>query len=352
MTASGIPQKVLVVRLGAIGDVVNALVFATALKDRDPSLHIGWVVHSLARPLVEDHPAVDRVHHLARDGGAGATLDVLRELRAERYGLAVDLQRITKSALLARLSGAPRVLGYDRARAKEGSWIWTRERIAPIAPDGASAHVVEQYLAFARHLGIEDARARHELPPDDEADRWADELVASLGGAPAVLALGATKPANRWPPERFGRVAAELARDLPVVLTGGPDAVEAGRLAAESAGEGVRSLVGATSLRQLSALFARARLFVGCDSGPMHLAAARGTPVVALFGAADPDRTGPWGEGHRVVRVPPPCAPCNRRECDQPRHACMEDIGVERVVGEARRVRDLGRGSSFPESPG
>jgi ADP-heptose:LPS heptosyltransferase len=100
----------------------------------------------------------------------------------------------------------------------------------------------------------------------------------------------------------------------------------------------VRSLVGETSLRQLCALSARARLFVGCDSGPMHVAAAQGTPVVALFGPADPRRTGPYGAGHRVVRVPPPCAPCNRRTCNQPRHACMEDISVARVLAAARDV--------------
>jgi len=106
--------------------------------------------------------------------------------------------------------------------------------------------------------------------------------------------------------------------------------------------DGVRDLVGATGLRQLAALLSRARAFVGCDTGPMHLAAASGAPVVALFGPADPRRTGPWGEGHRVVRVPPPCAPCNRRTCDRPRHACMEDIDVERVLAEVRAVAASG----------
>ncbi len=332
-----LPRRVLIVRLGAIGDVVNALVVAAALKDARPDITIGWVVHPLAQPLVDGHPCVDRVHVWRRDGGLAEARRVLREVRGEQYELALDLQRITKSALLARCSGAARVLGFDRGRAKEASWLWTRERIPP---GSAAAHMVDQYLEFVRHLGLREARARRAFPPDPEAAAWADGLVAELGGAPILVNLGATKPANRWPPERFGTLAGTLRRELdtPVVLTGGETdrAAERRALAALDPEHGVRSLVGATSLRQLVALVARARLFVGCDTGPMHLAAACGTPVVALFGPADPRRTGPYGEGHQVVRVPPPCAPCNRRTCNQPRHACMEDITVELVVAAAR----------------
>jgi len=329
--------KVLVVRLGAIGDVVNALVFATALKEAQPAIELGWVVHDLALPLVEGHPAVDRVHLWRRGGGWQGLRRLVGDIRRERYGLAVDLQRIFKSAFLARLSGAPRVLGYDRARTKEASWLWTSERIPAGDP---KAHMVEQYLEVVRHLGVAHPRARHALPPDPEAAAWARELVDQLGSAPIVMTLGATKPANRWEPERFGQLAVLLRQQVeaPVCLVGGLADREAGERASKViAGEpGVRSLVGRTSLRQLIALCREARLFVGCDTGPMHLAAATGTPVVALFGPADPRRTGPWGNEHRVVRVPPPCAPCNRKLCNQPRHACMEDITVELVLAAAR----------------
>jgi lipopolysaccharide heptosyltransferase II len=334
--AASFPDRILVVRLGAIGDVVNALVFATALKEHRPALEIGWVVHELAEPLVAGHPSIDRTHVWKRGTGPAGLRALVAELRARRYELAVDLQRIAKSALVARLSGAARVLGFDRARCKEASWILTHEHIAPGDP---GAHMVEQYLEVARHLGV-DAPPRRLLPRDDEAARWADALIAELGAAPVQVSLGATKPANRWEPERFGELAAELARehDFPVCLTGGPADREAAARALRAArgAPRVRSLVGETSLRQLCALSARARLFVGCDSGPMHVAAAQGTPVVALFGPADPRRTGPYGPGHRVVRAPPPCAPCNRRTCNQPRHACMEDIAVPVVLAAAR----------------
>jgi len=345
--SASLPERILVVRLGAIGDVVNALVFATAVKDASPRTEIGWVVHPLARPLVEGHPSVDRVHVWHKRGGWGELKSLLRELRAARYDLAVDLQRIQKSALLARFSGAPRVLGYDRARAKELSWLWSTERIPAGAPH---AHMVEHYLAFARRLGIADPAARHLLPVDSAAEAWAAEFVAELGAAPVLVNLGATKPSNRWVSGRFGELALRLHAELgaPVVFTGGEADRETERAARAVVGDqaGIRSTVGETSLLQLLALERRARLFVGCDTGPMHMAVAVGTPTVVLFGPADPRRTGPWSAvdandvdlpgPHRVVRERPPCSPCNRRTCNQPRHVCMEDLTVERVVGAVR----------------
>lgn len=329
------PARVLAVRLGAIGDVVNALAFATALKDASPSSYLGWVVHPLAEPLVRGHPCVERVHVWRRGGGAGEFLRLVRELRGERYEVAVDLQRLAKSALLARLSGAARVLGHDRARTKELAWLWTNERLAP---GEGGVHMVEQYLAFARHLGARATVPRFAFARDEAAEKRAAELLAELGGAPVLVNVGASKPANRWAPERFGALAAALARDgFSVCLTGGPDDRAAAERACAAAGNAtVRDLVGQTSLRELVALSARARLFVGCDTGPMHLAAALGVPVVALFGPADPARTGPFGAGHVIVRVPPPCAPCGRKTCNQPRHACMEDLDVERVLAAVR----------------
>ena len=320
-----IPKKLLVVRLGAIGDVVNALVFATALKrhaaDTSRTVEIGWAAHDLALPLVEGHPSVDRVHRWSKGSGVRGFRTVVQEVRAQNYELAVDLQRIQKSAALARMSGAPRVLGYDRGRAKEGSWLWARERIAPGDPH---AHMVDQYLEFARHLGV-DVPPERLLPVDPEAEGWADAFVQDIGAAPLQLNLGATKPENRWPPERFGELALALAdgHDRPVCLTGGPADRETAdaALAVCGAGAGIHDLTGATSLRQLVAFSARAELFIGCDTGPMHIAAACQTPVVALFGPADPRRTGPYGAGHRVVRA------ASRR---------MADVTVEDVLGAVR----------------
>jgi len=327
---------VLVVRLGAIGDVANALVVANALRDHRPGVRIGWAVHDLAAPLVTNHPSVDRVHRWRRGGGVRGLRDLVRELRAEGYGLAIDLQRILKSAVLARASRAPRVLGFDRARSKELSWLLSTERIEPGPP---YEHMVLQYMRFARSLGI-DAAPRHALPTDAAAAGRVDAFVHEHG-EPIVVSVGASKPENRWPPERFAELVLALSREAPhpIVLTGAPSdrdpwAETLQRVAAEP---GIHDRVGDTDLVELVELERRACVFVGCDTGPMHLAAAVGTPVVALFGPADPRRTGPWGSGHRVVRA---SEASGRR---------MEGIAVDAVVAavlEAVRARPGVRSAS------
>jgi len=313
-----LPAKVLIVRLGAIGDVVNAQVVANAIREARPDVRVGWVVHDLSRPLLEGHPAVDRVHLWRRGSGLGGLRAVARELRAEGYGLVLDLQRIAKSGLLARMAGAERIVGFDRARSKELAWLLPTERIAPGRP---GTHMLEWYLEFVDHLGLPRPRVPRRLPHDEAAVSWAEAELRTLGGAPVLLNLGASKPPNRWAPARFGELAATLARELdaPIGLTGGPeDFALVERVRAAAGVDAIaRSWTGATSLLQLAELARRARLFVSCDTGPMHLAAAVGTPVVALFGPADPRRTGPWGDGHRVVRSPT---------------GHMPDLGVEPVL--------------------
>lgn len=309
--AANLPDRVLVVRLGAIGDVTNALVFATALKAAHPGVHLAWVIHPLARPVVQGHPAIDRVHVWPKGDGLSGFRRLTRELRAERYDLAIDLQRIQKSSLLARFSGAPRVLGYDRQRAKEGSWLWTNERIPPGHP---RTHMLDQYLEFVAHLGLDPNDAQRVLPIDPEAEAWADGFVHLQGAPPFIVHVGATKAPNRWQPERYGHLIRRLQDGgiRPICLTGGPgDREDADRAMGVLAGgigavpDGFRDMVGTTSLPQLIALFRRATGFVGCDTGPMHLAAAAGTRVFALFGPADPLRTGPFGSGHVVLRATP-----------------------------------------------
>jgi len=335
------PKKVLIVRLGAIGDVANALIVATAIKAEYPDTELGWVVHGLARPLVDGHPAVDRVHDWKRGGGVSELRRLFRELRGHRYELAIDLQRIAKSGLLVRCSGAPRTLGFDRARSKELSWLFTKERIAP---GDRHAHMVEQYLEFVRHLGLDVAGPVHLLPSSTEAEARAEQLVEELGGPPILVNLGASKPANRWVPGRFGELALRAAETLgsPVCLIGGPDdrAMFAEDLARIESSSSVVDLVGSTTLPELWALERRSRLFVGLDTGPMHLAVAVGLPCVILFGAADHRRTGPYGERNRIVRISVPCAPCNKRECRMPRHFCMEDITTDMVLAAMNEVME------------
>lgn len=334
-----LPDEVLIVRLGAIGDVVNALTLAAALKAAPEPPRIAWAVHELSAPLLRDHPLVDQVILWPKSDGLRGFRAALHEARGLHFGLAIDLQRIAKSALFARLSGAPRVLGWDRGRAKEGAWLLARERVAPGDP---SAHMVAHYADFARHLGLEPKSPRGVLAISDaDRERW-QHASKSWVGPPVVINLGASKLPNRWPAERFGAVAAALyAAGYQPILTGGPDDRSAAEVALRAAGPGVAGkvvdLVGATSLPELAALLAITPLFIGCDTGPMHMAVAAGARVLALFGPANPRRTGPYEEPentgaprHRVLQHLPA-----GEALDAWRGAQMESVVADEVVASA-----------------
>jgi len=319
--------RVLIVRTGAIGDVVNALVFAAAVKDARPQAHIGWVAHPLVVPLLAGNPCVDSVHVWPRRSGARGVWALVRALRAARYDLAVDLQRLQKSALVARLSGAPRVLGFDRGRCKERSHLWTREQLPKADP---RAHMVEQYLDFARYLGVAPAAPRWPLPALAEAREAAERLLAPLAGAPFVAVnLGASKPEKRWPDQHFAALVAELGRrGQATALTGGPSDRPAAEAVLRALPASSLDLVGRTNLLELTAVLERAALTVTGDTGAMHLAVARNRPVVALFGPGDALRTGPYGQLQRVLRMPP-------WDGAQQRTARMEDLAPEVVAAAA-----------------
>ncbi|MDZ4772026.1 MAG: glycosyltransferase family 9 protein [Planctomycetota bacterium] len=348
-----LPRRILIVRLGAIGDVVNALVLANAIKHADASVHIGWAVHPLSLPLVQNHPSVDRMHVWTRGGGLGEWRRLKDEVREARYDLAIDLQRLAKSALLARSSGAPRVLGFDRARTKEASFLFTREHIE--AGDRGE-HMVEQYLEFARHLGIADARAELSLPHDSTSESWADDFVREHG-RPVLLNLGASKPRKLWSAERFGELAREVEREfsVPIVFTGSAgDAVLAARakdrarFVDENCGEKWVDLTGKTTLLQLAELQRRSLAVVTCDTGPMHIAVAVRARVVALFGPGEPRRTGPYGQLENVVRRTADGSPAR---LDRDRDLRTDDIEVEHVIEKLRpALRAVNRRHTQPGS--
>lgn len=351
------PARVLIVRTGAIGDVVNALTLAAALKDaRAPArpVTIGWLVHPLSAPLLEGGGLVDHVFRVPRGqgllglGGYRAALGAARE---HAWDLAIDLQRIAKSALLARLSGAPRVLGWDRVRAKEGAWLLVRERVARTDPH---KHMVEQYADFARHLGLAPREPFGLLAREPgAAARWA---AHPWQGPVAVVNVGASTPQKRWAPERFGAVAAALAAaGLHVVLTGNgaDDRAAAGTALATAHAAGaphVESLVDHTTLPELTELLARAELFVGCDTGPMHMAVSLGCRTLALFGTGRARRTGPYGaraEGPiRVVyagaAATSPDAPFDGVP------APLTELTSDRVIAHALALLDLPRPAPIP----
>ena len=320
-------ERIGIVRLGAIGDTVNVLPFVNRLRRGAPAARITWVIGTRAWPLMRGHVAVDEF--LVFDAARPSTWPgFLRELRARRFDLAIDLQRIAKSGLIAFASGAPVRLGFDRARCKEASWAFANRHIAPNPAPGVT---VEQYLEFAEWLALPPAPLEWRVP-------HAAQPGPAAGETRVVLSLGASRPAKLWYAEHWARLAQRIARELgaSVHLVGGPgDRTVADEVVARS-GVAIVDHVGRTSLSETAGWIAGAHLLVGCDSGPLHLAAGLGVPCVALFGATNPRRSAPLVARRAVVTNPTPCSPCMRRTCNVPGHPCMRDLSADAVFESVR----------------
>ncbi len=316
-------MKILIVKLGAMGDVINTLPAVIRLKQHFHA-DIHWLVAPLSLPLIMDHPAVDRTIVFNRNERK-SVLKTFKALRMQRYDLTIDFQRTLKSGLFCMASRTGQRLGFDKKRCKELTWLFPFTRISPGDP---KKHMLDQYLDFCDHLNVPDSSVEWQIPVHPFSR-------IPLPHPYVVLNIGATKKANLWATEKFA-VLAGLIREkmgMTPVLTGGPEDVGRGGMVETHAGGGLINLTGKTTLRELTGLLAHAHSVVSCDTGPMHLSVALGTPTVALFGPSTPRRTGPYrGE---VITATMACAPCNRRECPDPR--CMDRIPPERVYEELRR---------------
>jgi len=320
--------NILIVKLSAVGDVVQSLPFLEALRRTYPQARLTWLVEEAAADIVIDHPRLDRVIVLRRkswlkDLKHGRILPALegfrsfrRELRAEEYDLVVDLQGLLKSGILVYLSRSRRRLGFDRTR--ECSYLFLNERLAPYDPE---RHALLRYLDVAAYLGADTGgTVNFHLPVHP---RSATEAAALLEGTRSPLVAvnpGAKWPTKLWPSASWTEVCRRLVREarVEVVLTGGPDEIAANRAIAAGV-DGLVDLTGRTSLKVLAEILRAADLVLCPDTGPMHLAAAVGTPVVALFGPTAPWRTGPFGPDHLVLRTGIECSPCFRKKCPDPR---------------------------------
>lgn len=331
-----IPQRILIVLLGAIGDVTRALPLLTRLRRAYPDAHIAWAVEPAAAPLLDFHPALNEVCLYRRMHGVRVFFPFLQEIRRRRFDLVLDLQRHAKSGLVSWWSGAPVRVGFHRKNSKEGNWLFNTHTIAPVRDFSLK---LGQYLTFADALGLPDDGVRFDLRLRDEEERQVEILLAGIPRPFTAFFLGSRWPSRFW----FAQATAEVARILRreygmgVVLLGGQHEVAFAQAVSEAAEGIVTNLSGKTSLRDLIGIFRRARLAVGPDSGPMHIAAATGTPVISLWGATSPLRSAPWGSAELVLRGPAACSPCYVRRCRIER-VCMQRITPNQVIEVAREV--------------
>ena len=335
-------MRLLIALTGAIGDVVRALPLLGRIRRARPESWIGWVVEPPAAPLLAGHRWLDEVLVFDRPAGLRAVPPLLARLRGGRYDVALDLGRSAKTALFARLSGAPLRLGFDRRDGREGSWLAANRRLAPQGPGRSK---LLQFLAFGDLLGLPPAPVEFGLAatPAELAD--ADALLAGLAEPIVAACVGSSCPSRRWFPEPTAAVIEEMAARhgaSAVLLGSAADAGFATRVRRRAAA--ARDLTGRTSLRQLLAILTRVRLAFGADSGALHLAAALGKRVVSLWGATSAERSAPLGSEALVVTGAAPCAPCFLRTCPIGR-VCMREIAAARVLATVDAALD-GRGAA------
>jgi heptosyltransferase-1 len=311
--------RLLVVRLGAMGDILHALPAVTALRQAHPTWIIDWVVEPCWRALLAvegslgrgpGQPLVDHLHLAATKQWRKAPfsrqtcheIKVLRAaLRAGKYSAVLDLQGAIRSAVVARLTGCRRLIGEEKPREREARWLFT-ERVAT-----HGAHVIEQDVELASAIaGDELIAVAPRLPIDPAAEAWADEILPPEQNRPqsaVLISPGAGWGAKRWPVERYGIVAHGLIeRGCRVLVNVGPGEESLAEAIVRDTGGAATPI--ACTLAQLIAITRRVDLALAGDTGPLHLACALGRPVVGIYGPTDPSRNGPFGTRFKVLRSP------------------------------------------------
>jgi lipopolysaccharide heptosyltransferase I len=341
-----VAERFLLVRLGALGDIVHAIPVAAALRRAYPAARIDWLVSAKHGEILDLVGVIDRRLVVNDRGGAqgGSSLwRAVAELRRGQYDVAVDLQGLLKSAMLARASGARRVVGLSRAYVREPlARLFYTQTFDPgchglYDPD-EHRHIVEINLGLLAPLGITHASA--EFPIERGDPRVADAVRRDVGGRYAVLNPGAGWPNKRWPPERFGGIAEHLLsrHGMPSVVLWGPgEEALAGRVVASA--RGAARLAPQTTVSALVELLRGAALMVSGDTGPTHIAAAVGTPLVALFGPTRALQNGPLAPDDIAISRFETCACQRLRRCRR-QSMCLLEVEVPEVAGAIdRRMR-------------
>jgi predicted lipopolysaccharide heptosyltransferase III len=349
-------SRILLVRLRQIGDVVFTTPAVRALRARFPDAHLSYVVEPAALPIVEHNPHLDEVvvaHRLQGAAGLRADVGLIRRLRAGRYDLAIDFHGGPRASVLTWLSGAPRRIGYDVVGR---GWMYTERVRRP--RELRPRHSVQNQFDLLAPLGIappDPAVDPVEMTAGGDADRRVRERLAGAGVPPTarliVVHVSSNSPFRRWPPESFAAAIAELAApaDRRIVVTAGPSEADAvdrivaaarARLTGAAAERVLRC--GEFSLAELRALVDAAALYIGGDSGPLHIAATSNVPIVGLYGPTLPVRSRPWRSGavpgEAVDAGELPCRPCDQRVCTPGDFRCLTGIRPDAVVSAAERL--------------
>lgn len=302
------PRSLCVLRLSAIGDVCHTLPVVRSIQSRWPETHITWVMGRTEAGLVGDVEDIESITFDKR-GGPRAWRELRERLRGRRFDALLMMQAALRASVTSLAIGADIRLGFDRPRARDFQWLFSRERI----PHRPRQHVMEALFGFAETIGatapgpVDPDELRWDIPVPEEAEQRAAQIIPD--DAPTLLISPCSSQRSRnfrnWRAERYAAVAEHAAREhgLRTVITGGPSELEKayGHRIRELAACEVVDMVGRTDLKSLFATIRRARVVLCPDSGPAHMATAAGTPVIGLYAGSNPDRTGPFLSRRWVV---------------------------------------------------
>jgi lipopolysaccharide heptosyltransferase I len=329
-----VASRIALIKPSALGDIVQTLPVLTALRRRYPQAHITWLVNRTYEPLLRGHPDLDEA--LPFDRGATkhgiwkATLGYahfLRDFRARRFDLVIDLQGLLRSGLFSAASRAPRRVGLSSAR-EGAAWFYTD--VVPVA-DFSTIHAVDRYWLVAKALGAGDGPIEFRLPIADADRLWAEAALRDCPRPWLAFGVGSRWVTKRWPPEHFAALArrAQAGYGGTVVFVGGTDEAELAQTTGARLAGPWRNLSGRTTLPQLTALLSLADVMVANDTGPLHLAAALGRPIVAPYTCTKVALNGPFGQAGRAVETRVACAGSYIKKCA--RLDCMTELTPERL---------------------
>ena len=316
--------RFLIVRLGSLGDVVHAIPAVAALIARHPTARVDWIVDPRYVDLVQRVERIGHVIPLDTRQGWGSLIGTARRLRDEHYDAVVDLQGLLKSAVLARVAGAQRTIGFSRAHLREplARFLYTETH-----DPGDAVHVIDKGLALMRALGVQETTARFPL----------GESPPTRPGTYILINPSAAWPNKRWPPERFGALAAAIRarHHVESMVLWGPG--EEGLAAAVvAASNGAAKAAPPTTILDIVALARGAQLMISGDTGPTHIGGAVGTPIVALFGPTRAERNGPWSPADISISRFDQCVCHYERRCRRTQ-PCIDDISVDEVLAAVER---------------
>ena len=335
-------QRLLVVKTSSLGDVIHALPIVQAIKEAAPHLTLGWVVRRRCADILTGNPVIDHLYVLPDKPSLRELLQLRRELRSAHYDIALDMQGLSLSGLVTRLSGAPTRVGWNRNR--EGNALFLTH---PLVPGKAkNAHEIDLLYGFADALCVRVPHPEFTPQPYLAAENAAkaEDWLSALPRPRVALNVGASRAYKRWPLQNWIDTAQALTQSgRSVVFVGDKtDAETVAQITPHLSAKFI-DLSGKTSLRELASVLAACDLLVSGDSGPMHLAVAVGTPTVAIFGATNPARHGPYGARNTILHDPVPgLLTPGKRPTVAEGAACMARVTPERVVEETYRLASQG----------